>query len=247
MKKINTRGFVLAETLVVTIFLMVIFTMLYSYFYPLIGEYEKRETYDDVDSIYSIYWIKRMIEDSSYSLDYEATDLRAETKRAKRKRFERYGYLRFECSDVSAEDEKRETCKNLVKSLQVANCDKNGDGCEIFITKYRIGGTTNAFKNSVKENLYKYEEECRLDYNLPACFSDTLTICKNDYPELGEEGCREKLDTIVFDDGFKDYILSLPDYSASSLNNAKYRVTAIFKHTQDNNNYYSYATIEVNK
>ena len=50
MLKFNNKGFVLAETLVVTVFLMVIFGMLYSNFYPLIGEYEKRETYDDVDS-----------------------------------------------------------------------------------------------------------------------------------------------------------------------------------------------------
>ena len=49
MKKINNKGFVLAETLVVTVFLMVLFTMIYSNFYPLIGEYEKRENYDDVD------------------------------------------------------------------------------------------------------------------------------------------------------------------------------------------------------
>ena len=52
MKKINSKGFVLAETLVVTVFLMVIFGMIYSNFYPLMGEYEKRENYNDVDSIY---------------------------------------------------------------------------------------------------------------------------------------------------------------------------------------------------
>ena len=38
MKKINNKGFVLAETLVVTVFLMILFTMIYSNFYPLIGE-----------------------------------------------------------------------------------------------------------------------------------------------------------------------------------------------------------------
>ena len=67
MKKINNRGFVLAETLIVSVFLLVIFGMLYSNFYPLIGEYEKRESYDDVDSKYAVYWIKKMIEDGSYN------------------------------------------------------------------------------------------------------------------------------------------------------------------------------------
>ena len=52
MKKINSKGFALAETLIVTVFLMVIFTMIYANFVPLVGEYEKREYYDDVNGKY---------------------------------------------------------------------------------------------------------------------------------------------------------------------------------------------------
>ena len=66
MKKLNNSGFILAETLVVTVFLMVIFTMLYTNYYPLIGEYQKRENYDDVDGKYVAYWMKKLIEDGSY-------------------------------------------------------------------------------------------------------------------------------------------------------------------------------------
>ena len=62
MKKINAKGFILAETLIVSVFLMVMFTMIYTNFYPLIGEYEKRENYDDVDGKYTAYWIKKIIE-----------------------------------------------------------------------------------------------------------------------------------------------------------------------------------------
>ena len=68
MKKINNKGFVLAETLVVTVFLMILFTMIYSNFYPLIGEYEKRENYDDVDGKYVSYWMKKLVEDQNYSI-----------------------------------------------------------------------------------------------------------------------------------------------------------------------------------
>lgn len=64
MKKINNRGFVLAETLVVSVFIMTIFTIIYINFYPLIGEYEKREFYDDIDSKYQLYWYKRMIQNN---------------------------------------------------------------------------------------------------------------------------------------------------------------------------------------
>ena len=65
MKKLNNKGFILAETLVVTVFLMVIFTMLYTNYYPLMGEYQKRENYDDVDGKYVAYWMKKLIEDAS--------------------------------------------------------------------------------------------------------------------------------------------------------------------------------------
>ena len=68
MKKYSKNGFVLAETLVVTVFLMIIFSMIYSSFYPLLGEYEKREAYDDIDSKYAVYWIKKIIEDGSYKI-----------------------------------------------------------------------------------------------------------------------------------------------------------------------------------
>ena len=68
MKKINNKGFVLAETLVVTVFLMILFTMIYSNFYPLIGEYEKRENYDDVDGKYVAYWMKKLVEDQEYKI-----------------------------------------------------------------------------------------------------------------------------------------------------------------------------------
>ncbi len=66
MKKLNNSGFVLAETLVVTVFIMTIFTILYNNFFPLIGEYEKREHYDDIDSKYKVYWLKNFLQNPNY-------------------------------------------------------------------------------------------------------------------------------------------------------------------------------------
>ena len=86
MKKINNKGFVLAETLVVTVFLMILFTMIYSNFYPLIGEYEKRENYDDVDGKYVSYWMKKLVEDQNYSIS-----------EAKKTNMRNYGFFRLEC------------------------------------------------------------------------------------------------------------------------------------------------------
>ena len=65
MFKLNEKGFMMVETLIAAVFAMTIFTLIYVNFYPLIGEYEKREVYDDIDGKYSAYWIKRIIQRNS--------------------------------------------------------------------------------------------------------------------------------------------------------------------------------------
>ena len=62
MKKINNKGFALVETLIVSAFVIGIFSVMYANFYPMMGEYEKRENYDDISSIYNANLIKRLIE-----------------------------------------------------------------------------------------------------------------------------------------------------------------------------------------
>ena len=125
-----------------------------------------------------------------------------------------YGYIRFNCSDVSTEDEKREYCVNMVRKLQVTGCNADGDNCEIYITRYCLEDTNDTsrkwFKQAIREDAERKENK-------------------------------------VFRSGFRDYIFYLPDYTAESLNYSNYRVIASFHIKTDNNNYYSYATIEVNR
>lgn len=68
MKAKNQKGFVLVETLIVSVFVMALFTMLYTNVIPLIGQYEKRENYDDIDSKYTAHWVRKMVLD--YGTDY---------------------------------------------------------------------------------------------------------------------------------------------------------------------------------
>lgn len=238
MKKINSSGFVLAETLVVTVFLMVIFSMIYASFLPLVGEYEKRENYDNVDGKYGVYWIKRMIEDSSYNIP----DSKSNYIKDK-------GYLRFECSDIKEDEEKREFCINIVKNLQVASCDKNGDNCEIYITKYRLDNSNDDsrvwFKQAVRSNVKNYQEFCSGDGCKDAYINSCLEGAEDN--EENRAKCMEKSEKKVFRSGFQDYVFNLPDYTYESLNYANYRVIACFHNKKDNNNYYSYATIEVSR
>ena len=244
MKKNNRKGFVLAETLIVTVFLMVIFGMIYTNFYPLIGEYEKREVYDDVDGKYSVYWIKRMIEDESYQL----------TDNKKVNNLINKGFVRFECEDIQ-EDEKKTMCKNLVVALEVEGCDADGSYCEIYITKYRLGDkdseAENWFKNATKKQTKRYKENCSDGDDI--CRNNYVIKCKsstryNKYPEEEKTAlCTEKANQKIFRTGFSDYVEYLPYYTAKSLNYANYRVIVSFHHKKDNNNYYSYATMEVDK
>lgn len=239
MKKINSSGFVLAETLIVTVFLMIIFGIIYSNYLPLVGEYEKRENYDSVDGKYAAYWVKRMIEDSSYNIPAGKANC-----------IKNDGYVRFQCSDIVEDEEKREFCINMVNNLQIESCDRKGDNCDIFITRYRLSNPSDTsrqwFKDVVKNSKKKkYQETCTGYTGRDNYINSCTTVAGGTAAERAK--CTAKADKKIFRTGFKDYVFSLPDYTAESLNYANYRVIISFQNKKDNNNYYSYATIEVSR
>ena len=57
------RGFVLVETLIVSVFIMSLLTLLYTNIFPIIAEYERRGYYDSVSSKYVAHWARKMILD----------------------------------------------------------------------------------------------------------------------------------------------------------------------------------------
>lgn len=71
MKRIGNRGFMLIETMIVSIFAMTVFVFIYRNAVPMLGQYEKVSRYDDVDSVYAADAMKKMI--TSY-LSFEAID-----------------------------------------------------------------------------------------------------------------------------------------------------------------------------
>ena len=59
---INKKGFVLTETLVVTVFLVSIFTFIYVSIVPLMGKYEDMTNRKaNIDIVYKLYAIRKMI------------------------------------------------------------------------------------------------------------------------------------------------------------------------------------------
>lgn len=290
MKKINNRGFILAETLIVSVFVMLLFTMIYNNFFPLIGEYEKRENYDDVDGKYTAYWIKKLIESADYSLTQE--DISAINK---------VGFTRFSCSNLSNENSQRSICIDLVKSLEISGCNNKGEECDAFITRYKLDGVivspsgpkvTKLFKSYVRAPYFRkyyiycastidvdsvtssdfqsmafenelscgsvYFQKCCSSYGLNSCTKPVIgssdyenfyrDSIKTDEKTKISEICAKNVNKKVFSSSFKDYILSLPNYSIPHhTTGAAYRVVVAVHHKKDNNDYYSYSNMEVNK
>ncbi len=140
MRKINNKGFVLVETLVTAVFVMTIFSLLYVNFYPMLGEYEKREAYDDVDSKYGAYWFKRIIEQDR--VDFNGNIIND---------INTNGYHQFSCNDITGTDDRTITdkalCNNLVNALNVGTMHNNPT---IYITKYKLlsnGSSETYFKS----------------------------------------------------------------------------------------------------
>lgn len=112
MKKLNSKGFALVETLIVSVFVMGIFTLLYTNFYPLIGEYEKREGYDNIDSVYKTDLIKRFLSNNQSVLQVNSNLDR--------------NPMKLNCTEAGSFSDE---CNNLMTSL--------GDP-EVYITNYKI-------------------------------------------------------------------------------------------------------------
>lgn len=230
--KLNKKGFVLAETLVVAVFMATIFTIIYVNFYPLIGEYEKRENYDDLDSKYDIYWFKRLVQSKQalptatwqYYTGPEYTTLCDSNSD---------GYC-----DVDTATLRTQIYIELIPSPTT--------GCNMF-------STTN--ENGV--NYRKMCEDLRNQTEIQKLYLTTYYLNDTNKQELiyqnpGTNDYFKKRINNIADENIKDYVNYLPDYRFPSPNGARFRLVAQFKrHTNTDTNldepYYTYATIEVNR
>lgn len=150
-KKLNNGGFVLVETLIVSVFVMSIFSILYNNFFPLIGEYEKREVYDDVDAKYATYWIKRMIQDPTVKFttqdlaDIDSSNLSSP------------GYFEWNCDYLGGDVSKKKACERILKATQVRETTRivNIGGVDtdvkvphIYVTTYNL----EVFKGKIEQS-----------------------------------------------------------------------------------------------
>ncbi len=156
MKSLGNKGFVLVETLIVSLFIMGIFTFIYTNLFPLIGEYERRENYDDISTKYTAHHYRMMIlQDENY---HSITDLNGAP----------YKDLTGSCS--------------LFKNVTYCEAFKNHFGItRVYLAEYDLTTFKNTIKNtaligeqSTYGNFQKYVEY------LPTYQKDP----KNDYLHL---------------------------------------------------------------
>lgn len=99
----NKKGFVLIETLVVTLFVLFIFTILYNSAVPLLAKYNELGYYDDLDTTYDLYHLRNLIlKDSNYNS--------IKTKK----------YQKLQCSNLIS----NQICSNLFNILELDTNDE---------------------------------------------------------------------------------------------------------------------------
>jgi len=140
MKKNKEKGFLLAEAIIVGVFVLSLFTFLFVNIIPLIGQYEANEKYDTINGAYNANLVRTMILGDPKSV--EVLELNDNPYKV---------YDREELCDGSTL-EKVNYCKKLLGD-DYLNVNK------VYITWYR----TKKIKTSSKKNTTDFDRAAR-DY-----------------------------------------------------------------------------------
>lgn len=124
-KIVNQNGFILVETLIVGVFIMGIFSLLYTNFFPLIGEYERYKDYDTVESTYIAHWARVIALKGLSNASYDTA--------------KNTGYLDISDCSLYTNSNALSDCSTFVTMNNIS---------KIYLTPY----STVSFKNFVKDN-----------------------------------------------------------------------------------------------
>ena len=131
MKKLNKKGYIMVETLIVTIFVVTLFIFIYRVTVPAMGTYEQLNNYDDIDSVYYTNLFKQLV------TRYANTDYLDEY-------LETNSYIdASDCTNTNIY-KAPEYCELIKKKISI------GDNDKVFLTLYNVS----EFKKEVKDNDY---------------------------------------------------------------------------------------------
>lgn len=144
MKKIDNKGFIMVETIVVAVFVIGICTFLFANFLPLMGDYERISDYDTLSSKYKVHEIRKMILrdlNNNKELENIFTSIPDDNN-----------YVRFK-NYTTTVDEVDVSKQQLCDKLDSVNyCNKLlGEGYldvkEIYITSFKLNKIKSSIKN----------------------------------------------------------------------------------------------------
>lgn len=114
----NNKGFITIELIVVSVFVLAIFSIIFINSNLAFQSYEKKEFYDDIDTKYAGFYVKKFIS-SSWETDVKKnalSDVKAGNKVV----------YKFTCDKLNTN---KEECKKIFEALEIKN---------IYITRYSL-------------------------------------------------------------------------------------------------------------
>ena len=134
MKSLNKKGFILVETLIVTVFVVTMFIVIYQASVPILGDLEQYNRFEDIDIIYSANMYKQML--SRYGdFTYINSKITNDT------------YLDISDCNDSRIYKSNSYCNLIQQAMGIELKDKDGnDKDRILLTEYNL----ESFKITVK-------------------------------------------------------------------------------------------------
>ena len=152
-KPLNQKGFMLLETLIVSIFVMTIFAMLYTNLFPLLGEYERYRTYDSVEGTYIAHWARKIVLNGLSEGIFTVAD--------------NNGYVNISDCSLYTKNEINDWCTNFKRTNKVS---------KIYLTTY----STQKFKDHVNNVAYERDFKDYASY-IPTFSRNTTKINNGKY------------------------------------------------------------------
>lgn len=127
MRNLNNKGFLMVETVIVSIFVLAIFILVYRNSIPMVSMYQNRKRYDDIDSVYNVNLFRNLIIRDGYI--YKSIIDKVDKE----------GYVDITNCEVFKENiEIYDTCINLKRMIGIEDFDGVNKDDKIFVTNWDL-------------------------------------------------------------------------------------------------------------
>lgn len=149
MSNLNNKGFLMVETVIVSVFVLAIFILVYRNSVPMISMYQNRERYDDIDSVYNANLFRELVVKDGYIYEKITKDV------------DDYGYVDITNCEVFRENQEiYDTCVNLKGAVGIEDGEDDKRDDKIYVTNWdlSIRGSRGSLitNNEINRGLLEY-------------------------------------------------------------------------------------------